>query len=179
VPRNRKQINAGTVEHTKKVAEALDMVRQGGFTWDQIAAQVGYANRGTAYKAVKDELNRMTSEPAAEVVKLELARLEALQAALWPRAMLGNPKVQAAAVGKILGVMGRRAKLLGLDDFERRSIELAEQRHALNEEQARITFEFMNRVMNQMSLTPEQRELLPEIIAGELASITDGKVPDG
>ena len=86
----RKRINASAVEHTTKVAEALDMVRAGGFTWDQIAEKVGYSNRGTAYAAVKRELDRMTAEPAAEVVKLELARLEALQAAGWQTVTVGE-----------------------------------------------------------------------------------------
>jgi hypothetical protein len=48
---------------------------------------------------------------AADLLRLELSRLNALQAKLWPKAMGGN----VGAVDRILSIMKRRATYLGLD----------------------------------------------------------------
>ena len=178
----KKKVNAESVNHAQMVSKAMDMVKQGGYTWDQIAEETGYASRGSAHRAVKNELAKLTTGSAEELVQIELARLDALQNALWDRAMKGAAKTQVAAVRQILGVMLRRSKLLGLDDFERRTIELAERKHALNNMQSQLVYEFMNRVMNAVNLSPEQRAQLPDVIPGELARITEaiesGKTDD-
>ena len=54
-------------------------------------------------------LAETAQEAADEVRALELARLDALLAALWPQQ--GEP----AVVDRVLRIMERRAKLLGLD----------------------------------------------------------------
>ena len=48
---------------------------------------VGYQNRGTAWRAVHDSLNSRIAEAVTEYRELELARLDALQAAHWPQAV--------------------------------------------------------------------------------------------
>jgi hypothetical protein len=59
-----------------------------------------------------------------EVLRLELERLDSLQAALWPLTQFRREVVDglevvsepdSRAVGQVLGVMDRRAKLLGMD----------------------------------------------------------------
>ena len=82
-----------------------------GHSFDEIALQVGYQNRGTAWRAVQDALNSRIAEAVTEYRELELARLDAIQAAHWPQAVAGS--VRAADLG--LRVIDRRVKLLGLD----------------------------------------------------------------
>lgn len=89
---------------------ALEL-RKAGATYDQIAQQVGYTNRGSAHRAVMAALKEITAEPAQEVRQLELERLDAMLLGLWPAARKGNQ----GAVDRVLRIMERRAKLLGLD----------------------------------------------------------------
>ena len=82
-----------------------------GHSYDEIALEVGYQNRGTAWRAVQDSLNSRIAEAVTEYRDLELARLDALQAAHWPQAVDGS--VRSADL--VLRVIDRRMKLLGLD----------------------------------------------------------------
>jgi hypothetical protein len=86
-------------------------LRQAGLTFDQIARRLGYANRSGAWHAVRAGLAATLQEPADELRGLELARLDALHEALWPKAIAGNLR----AVDGVLAIMKRRSRLLGLD----------------------------------------------------------------
>jgi hypothetical protein len=113
-------------------------LRTEGRTYDQIAQQLGFADRSNARDAVERALKATVQEPADQVRQLELARLDALWAAAW--AVLerehvvvnsgeividtregadGQPLLDDApvlkAVQTLLKVAERRAKLLGLD----------------------------------------------------------------
>jgi len=48
------------------------------------------------------------------VLQLELERLDAMQAAIWDDAMNGH----LGAIDRVLKIMERRAKLLGLDQLD-------------------------------------------------------------
>ena len=98
-------------------AQALEL-RKAGASYEQIARQVGYSNRGNAYRAVMLGLAEVTQEPALEVQKLELERLDAMLLGLWPQARRG----EGAAVDRVLRIMERRAKLLGLDAEQKVSV---------------------------------------------------------
>jgi orotate phosphoribosyltransferase-like protein len=82
--------------------------------------------RGTGYVAIAKELNcslahahklvqramaRITDPDAEEVRKLELQRLDEMQSGLWPAATNGA----YLSVDRVLGIMQRRAALMGLD----------------------------------------------------------------
>ena len=88
-----------------------------GHSYDEIALEVGYQNRGTAWRAVQDSLNSRIAEAVDGVPRAELARLDALQAAHWPQAVAGS--VRSADL--VLRVIDRRMKLLGLDQTRRRT----------------------------------------------------------
>lgn len=90
------------------------MLRVAGANLDQIAGQLGYANRGGAYKAIMRELGetaRMMSESTEGVRQLELKRLDAMQFNIWPSVMAGDQ----ASINTALRIQERRASLLGLD----------------------------------------------------------------
>ena len=73
----------------------------------------------TAYRRVQhalDAVNARNIEDAGTLRDIEAMRLDELQAAIWQKAVEG----EGAAIDRVLHVMARRAKLLGLDEPERR-----------------------------------------------------------
>lgn len=93
----------------KKVA-ALQL-RAAGETRDDIAEKLG-VHPVTAWKYIRDAIAELPREPAEEVRALELERLDAMQAALWPQALRG----EVQAIDRVLKIMERRARYLGLDE---------------------------------------------------------------
>ena len=102
--------SARRVVATERQRQALEL-RKAGASYEQIKEKLGYRNKTSAYKAVTSALRKMLKEPAEEVRSLEAARLDALTVKLWHDALAG----QQGAVDRILRIMDRRAKLLGLD----------------------------------------------------------------
>lgn len=82
-----------------------------GASYESIAQECGYANKGGAWKAVHRLLARVDEEDAERLREVEGARLDRLQAAHWPAALRGD--VKAAAI--CLRILERRARLFGLD----------------------------------------------------------------
>ena len=81
-----------------------------GTSYGAIAAEVGYSHRGTAHKAVHKALTARIAVGIDELRRLELDRLDVLQAALWPKAMAGD----TAAGTTVLRIIEQRARVLGL-----------------------------------------------------------------
>ena len=95
----------------EKRKKALDL-RRAGWSFDDIAAEVGYANRGSAHRAVKQGIADITRESANELLELELARLDDLQAGAYDAARNGD----LFAVDRVLKIIDQRARFLGLYD---------------------------------------------------------------
>jgi hypothetical protein len=82
-----------------------------GKTFEAIAEELGYAGKQGAYDAVKRSLDAVTREPAEELIKLDLERLDVLWGIQYLNAQVGDVQAMAAC----MKLMERRAKLLGLD----------------------------------------------------------------
>ena len=80
-------------------------------TFEAIAEQLKYAGPAGSYKAVMSALTRTLQEPADELRKVELERIDAMWEKVWWQIKSGDHK----AVNVLLKLMDRRAKLLGLD----------------------------------------------------------------
>ena len=97
-----------------------------GATYQQIGDALGVtlqsANRMVLTGVA--EWNATIRRDAANLIALEYARLERLHAAVWDQAIAGDP----AAVDRVLKIMERRAKLLGLDRQPDLAPEIAELR---------------------------------------------------
>lgn len=103
-----KQIQAR--ENERKALE----LRLAGHGYAHIAAELA-CSLSTAHTLVKRALNRIPEPQAAELKRLELERLDALQAGLWKAAASGA----YLSVDRVLAIMQRRAALLGLDAPQR------------------------------------------------------------
>jgi hypothetical protein len=107
VPRGKRM---PTVEQVKRERDALEL-RRAGLDYAAIAQRLNFANKGSAHKAVSRALQRTNADVAEDLRSMEADRLDRLQAAMWGPALQGS----AAAVDRVLRIMERRAKLLGLD----------------------------------------------------------------
>jgi len=88
-------------------------LRRAGRSYREIAHQVGIgvASAHRLITAAIADVRAIVEDDAAEMRALELSRLDGLLAALWPKARQGN----LGAVDRVLRIMERRARLLGLD----------------------------------------------------------------
>ena len=100
---------ARRAEASWKACRAVELARQGR-TYDQIAKAVGYANRGTAHRVVTKALAERLVDGIDELRDIEVVRLDALQASLWPKAEKGDVR----AVNAVVRIIDRRCRLLGL-----------------------------------------------------------------
>lgn len=88
-------------------------LRRAGRSYREIARQVGIgvASAHRLITAAIADVRAIVQDDAAEIRALELSRLDGLLGALWPKARQGD----LGAVDRVLRIMERRAKLLGLD----------------------------------------------------------------
>ncbi|GGM77075.1 hypothetical protein GCM10012275_54630 [Longimycelium tulufanense] len=98
------------IKAAEKRRQALEL-RKAGATYDQIAERLGFSSKSRARESVIAALAELTLEPAREVLTLELERLDAMLLGLWRQARAGD----LGTVDRVLKIMDRRAKYLGLD----------------------------------------------------------------
>jgi hypothetical protein len=110
---------AAIAERRRKALE----FRKAGMGYEDIAHQMGLAGPGSAHRIVKKALRATYQEPADDVRKLELERLDRLMLAWWPAAIGrgktadGKPAVppDGDATDRVLKIIKQRTELLGLD----------------------------------------------------------------
>lgn len=131
-PRSGRGRFTRSIDTAQRDADACRL-RTRGATYQQIADQLGYANRGDAHHAVSRALKAAVAEPADEVRALELARLDAMYEAAMGvlerrHVTVSNGRVITLdnepleddapvlqAIDRLLRIQARRAALLGLD----------------------------------------------------------------
>ena len=84
-----------------------------GKSYEAIAVELGYTDGTGAYEAVMAGIKKMMKEPAEQVVTLEVKRLDEILERLLPLIYQKHPDL--GAIDRILAVMARRARYLGLD----------------------------------------------------------------
>lgn len=90
-------------------------LRIAGLTYDQIARELKLKSRSAARDLVIAAIKEHTKEPAEEVRDRELERLDELLRGLWAKAKTGSVQ----HVDRVIKIMERRARYLGLDAPER------------------------------------------------------------
>jgi len=109
-PRNGKKTSPEVAAAQIRAAKALEL-RMEGKTFEAIAEELGYAGKQGAYDAVRRSIAAVTREPAEELLKLDLERLDAMWGIHYLNAQAGDVQALSAC----MKIMERRAKLLGLD----------------------------------------------------------------
>lgn len=147
----KKKISKTRAATIERHGKALDL-RRAGLSLDVIAKQLGYGSRASVSRALSSELKRVVTEPAEDLLKMEIERMDRLRAGHWTKAVGGD----VASANIVLKVSERVAKLRGLDDYERRMAEVAERKQALDEQQAALMAAAMAALIGRLNLTPEQ-----------------------
>jgi hypothetical protein len=96
-------------------ARAIQLATEGR-TYQEIADELGYANLGTVHHIVDQALARDRRDAVEDHQQLEMARLDALQVALWDKALGGD--VEAAR--EVRAIIMARVRLLGLMEQAKR-----------------------------------------------------------
>lgn len=146
-------------------------LRRAGASFDKIATELKLYDRSDAHKIYKRALARTLQEPAAEIRTLEADRLDRLQLAVWTKALRGD----LPAVDRVLRVMERRARLLGLDHSDG----IAERALQLEADKVRLIAIAVGRMFDELALTDEQREQGVTVLMRELRAAEDGDVVAG
>jgi hypothetical protein len=182
-----------TVRERERQAVALHLA---GKKFDEIAEIVGYTNRGTAYETVMRALKRETVEDIEEIRNVEIARIDAMLDSIWPIALedpewvrqFGDAKkvvplrddegrevvfvipaqAKLDAIAKVIRLMERRARYLGLDHADGILNRLTQ----LREQESDLMVQFMQAVLDELNLTKEQRAKLPEVTRRQLALVS-------
>ncbi|WP_375477000.1 hypothetical protein [uncultured Jatrophihabitans sp.] len=112
------------VEVTRRRAQATEL-RAAGLTYDRIAQRLleesdtpASYDRAAAWRDVEATLAEMIREPAESLVAMESDRLDRLQVGVWTRAIRGD----LDAIGAVLRIMDRRARLHGFDKAQAQPI---------------------------------------------------------
>jgi hypothetical protein len=90
-------------------SRAIELKLQ-GLTYQQVADELGYANKGTVHRLVREALDAQQAQGVERLREVEVRRLDALQRGLWDRAMSGD----VDAVHACLRIIQERIKVLGL-----------------------------------------------------------------
>lgn len=97
--------------------------RTQGMKWDDVAAREGYANAGGAYKAFIRGMRRIPAQAIDEHRRLQLEVIDAGVSALWPAYTQGK----GYAIEKMMMLMDRKARLLGMDAPTRHQVTVSDQ----------------------------------------------------
>jgi hypothetical protein len=121
---------SGEIKNREFIAERdsrIFKMRQAGVAVSEIAKrfQISQKSVGRAIERQLQILNRDTALAYPEVLRMELERLDSLQAAMWPLTQHrkittdDGSEIQVEpdpkAVQQVLGIMDRRSKLLGME----------------------------------------------------------------
>lgn len=105
-----RRVRLSATEKAARNDKALEL-HLGGGSYAAIAEAMGFSSKSTAYAAVQDALAARSAEAGqapSEVVRLEVARLDAMLTGLWAKARRGD----VAAVDRVLRISERRTHLM-------------------------------------------------------------------
>jgi hypothetical protein len=94
----------------EKGRRALEL-RVKGYSFQEIADELGYADSRVAHNVVRDELEAAGVESVEEMRQIEGLRLERVIRAIWPQVLRGDLE----AIKTVLQIVRLEARLYGLD----------------------------------------------------------------
>ena len=157
---NSAKRDARKMDYAKQQRAALEL-RERGYSYDRIAEELGMCDRSVAWRTVQSALHEIIREPAEDVLKTEINRLDRMLVGLWAKSENGD----TAATDRVLKIMERRSAYLGLD-----------QPNGLKVEMARELDGFLAKL--RASLEPDVFERVLAIVAGVDGSPGGGEATD-
>lgn len=183
----------GNTKSTARIKEQKAIaLRLQGKTFEQIAEEVGYADRASAYMRTMNAIRREVVEDVAEIRDLEIARIDAMVDSLWPVAMgdpdlirqfldtaklmpmrddsaaevvyVISPLAKLQAIDKMIKLMERRSRFLGLDHADG----LMERAVQLEEAKMGLLVELLDAAIDKTSLPAQQASQLKMALAAEV-----------
>lgn len=145
-------------EQLDSEVEILNLRRQ-GVRPTEIAIKLNLP-KSTVHYRIKSALARNHKAPAAEVLQLELDRLDALQEAVWVKAIDGDLQ----AWDRVMRAMERRAKYLGLDHADG----LAERMLRVESDKVRLLALAFGKALDAADLPAEVRQQVTQVMLAEL-----------
>jgi hypothetical protein len=104
-------------EHWEKATQAYELLL-GGKSHSEVAEILGIAHVDDVWRLMTErfqyDASRLTDAQRKDILGMELLRLNALQAAVWPSAMMGDPK----SVDSAVRIIATRAKIAGLEQVD-------------------------------------------------------------
>lgn len=107
---NSAKRDAKKVDLNERRKIALE-ARISGLSYQAIADKLGYSDKTLVRRDVVNGIKEIVREPAEEVLRIELARLDEMLAGCWEAAKSGD----VSAIDRAIRIQDRRAKYLGLD----------------------------------------------------------------
>jgi hypothetical protein len=179
-PHNSKQFHPATLARAAIYQKALEL-RIAGHSFLRIARQLGQKYPTDAEHAVRKGLELMLRPASEELRALELARLDRLLEAWWPKAITtvkddgGEVRVEAGdgvALQHVLSILDRRFRLTGLEKLARQE----------SEDARTIILGIMKRVVSEDDTRARTEETLaaaqwrPADVTGDVV-MTDARPP--
>lgn len=137
-------------------------LRMSGLSWAYIARELNLSESAVR-RCYAHALDLSAHPDLAELRDVEALRLDRLQLAAWPQALRGD----LPSIDRVLRIMERRARLLGLDHSDG----VAERQMRLNEQTGGMVVNVIARVLEGLALTDEQRRLADEVVPRELRAV--------
>lgn len=116
-PRTPAKSSQPSREHWEKAAQAYAL-KVGGKQLSEIADILDIPNIDDVSRLISErfkyDASYLTNQDRDSILGMELIRLDQLQAAIWPAAMMGDPK----SVDSAVRIIATRAKIAGLDQVD-------------------------------------------------------------
>lgn len=158
---NSAKRDARSADKAERRRKALEL-RKAGASYEQIATQLKYANKSTVWRDVREAIRSIYAEPAQDVLRIELGRLDVMLLGVWSKAKAGD----CQAIDRVLRIQERRAAYEGLDAPKLLRIEL--------ERELSTHLEKL-----KAGLPPDVYEQVLGVLAGEHGAPQAGADPDG
>ena len=150
--------------HDTRADKAIGL-RIAGWSLMAIARELGYGSEGGVSRAVSRRRKRILSPLIAEERALQCERLDCLLKGSWSAAIGGDTK----AVSAVLGIMSRRASVMGLDAADSDMLPRDEVQH---------TVTALVNVMQRYIPDEQRAEFLADIRRAVPHSLMQAKVVD-
>jgi hypothetical protein len=158
---NSAKRDARKADAAERRRKALEL-RKAGASYEQIATQLKYGNKGNAWKDVRLALREWYREPAQDVLRIELQRLDVMLLGLWSKAKAGDTQ----AIDRVLRIQERRTAYEGLDAPKLLKVELERELSGHIEKL-------------KAGLAPDVFEQVLSVLAGEHGAPPLGADPNG